>query len=356
MRKLTGAQKVSRKRARALAELKATLEDDEMNAESLKGYGLSDEDISEILGTNVIDAEVISVEETLNVPAVIENEEWTAKGMEGGQGDSAFGPYTPRPGRTADNRSTIKENVAQHDSILEEHAERRCVATNARGERCRRFAIHGSTVCKSHGGSTRHIVNKARNRVEMASNKLMGKLVEFAFDDNKPPAVQLDAIKDSLNRAGLKPRETVEFGIAKPFEEIYADIGTMTRAESRAARGLDPDTPQPLGGNESGAFNLADYQGNCTPATALHEPNYVGTEQQSGSNSAQFDDGINRPESEQSYPASKQSDSDPIPRPSHRAAGDRPPQRRSGPTITGDAALALAAQINRICGALAELE
>lgn len=356
MAKLTNAQKASRKRARWLAEFKATLSDNEMNEDSLKAMGLGASDIAEILGTKIIDAEIISVEETPNVPAVIENQEWTAKGMEGGQNDPAFGPYTPRPGRTADNRSTIKENVAQHDSILAENSERRCVATNARGERCRRFAIHGSTVCKSHGGSTRHIVNKARIRVEMASNKLMGKLVEFAFDDNKPPAVQLDAIKDSLNRAGLKPRETVEFGIAKPFEEIYADIGTMTRAESRAARGLDPDTAEPLPYNESSPFDLAEYQGNSTPATALHEPNDVGLEQESGNQLGEFDSGIHSPKSDYTGPASIDSDADPIPRPSHKAGRDRPRERRSGPIVTGDAALDLAAQINRVVGALRELE
>ena len=128
--------------------------------------------------------------------------------------------------------------AAQHDSALMNNPERRCVATNSRGERCRKFAIAGSTVCRTHGGATRHVVNKARVRVEMASNRLMGKLIEVAFDDSKPAAVQLDAIKDSLNRAGLKPREQVEIGPIKPHEEIFEDIASGSRVESRRARGI----------------------------------------------------------------------------------------------------------------------
>lgn len=80
----------------------------------------------------------------------------------------------------------------------------------------------------------------------MASNKLMGKLIQFAFDDGKPPAVQLDAIKDSLNRAGLKPPAEVVLSQVEraPYEEIFDSITTSSREESRAARGLPPEDGQ----------------------------------------------------------------------------------------------------------------
>lgn len=58
-----------------------------------------------------------------------------------------------------------------------------------------------------------------QQRVELASNRLMGKLIEFAFDDSKPAAVQLQAIKDSLNRAGLKPSSEVFLSQGKPYED-----------------------------------------------------------------------------------------------------------------------------------------
>ena len=152
---LNERQKASRKRAKSLAEFKATLSDDELNYESLKGMGLSDADIEALLGEPVIvDAEVVEVDdesgpkdsETPNLPAVIE-QPCRDERME-----PPFHSYPPKPNRSPDGRSTNKEAVAHHDSILEKHAERRCTASNAKGERCRKFAIFGSNVCRSHGG------------------------------------------------------------------------------------------------------------------------------------------------------------------------------------------------------------
>ena len=96
----------------------------------------------------------------------------------------------------------------------------------------------GTTVCRTHGGATRHIKNKARIRVENASNRLMGKLIEFAFDDTKPPDTQLKAIQNALDRAGLKPPTEIAVGPPAAFEEVYEAIAGGTRAESRRARGV----------------------------------------------------------------------------------------------------------------------
>lgn len=45
----------------------------------------------------------------------------------------------------------------RQDTLLADNPERRCVATNSRGERCRKFAIYGSTVCRTHGGATKRV-------------------------------------------------------------------------------------------------------------------------------------------------------------------------------------------------------
>lgn len=200
----------------------------------------------------IIDAEIV---ETPNLPALMDGE---SERMERG-----FHAYPPKPNRTPDGQSTNPAAVAQHDSMLEKNAERRCTATNAKGKRCRKIAIMGSTVCRNHGGSARQVVSKARVRVEMASNRLMGKLIEVAFDDTKPAAVQLDAIKDSLNRAGLKPRDQVEVGPITPAEEIFSDIFTGTRAESRRARGLESTE------HEIDSSNLVDHVLDSPSPTAL---------------------------------------------------------------------------------------
>lgn len=147
-------------------------------------------------------------------------------------------------------------NMSLHDASLS------ALCLNAKGNRCRKIAIYGSNVCRNHGGSARQVVSKARVRVEMASNRLMGKLIEIAFDDSKPAAVQLDAIKDGLNRAGLKPREQVEVGPITPAEEIFADIFTGTREESRRIRGYESPNL------EIDQTNLVDHVLDSPPTTA----------------------------------------------------------------------------------------
>lgn len=267
----------AQKRQKAINILRGTgMTDDEIAAEL--GIGSLDE-LTEV--SNVIDAEVVEVENDSasdNLPALIPH----------GVGERMDRRYPPKEGRTPDGRSTNKENVAQYDSLLADHAERRCVATNAKGERCRRFSISGSTVCKTHGGSTRAVMNKARIRLEMAANRLVGKELEFAFDDTKPPAVQLDAVKDSLNRVGLVKPAQVEFGPIKPYEEIFDGIASVTREDSRKSRGVTDDSFDLVDYQQDSFGNGVDYQRDSshdvtTPAPATGEqPPEPGRSDQAG--------------------------------------------------------------------------
>jgi hypothetical protein len=204
-----------------------------------------------------------------NLPAVIESS--------GRRGDARGRDrqYPRKAGRDDRNTSTNKEAVAQYDSVLAEHAERQCNATNAKGERCRKYAIPGGFTCRTHGGSTRHQINKARIRLEMTAVPLVRKLTEIAFDENKPAAVQLDAIKDALNRIGMTKPAQVEVGPIKPFEEVFDDIASGSRADYRAGLGgegtgeLDDlyATGQMLPRDYSGPEDV-DYQGES--ATQSH--------------------------------------------------------------------------------------
>jgi hypothetical protein len=343
---LNERQKASRKRAKWLAEFKATLSDDELNYESLKGMGLNDSDIAAVLGAPIIvDAEVVEVEddsspmepETPNLPAVIE-QAWNGQRMENQSGRKR--EYQAKPNRTADGRSTDAENVAAYNQSLESNAERRCTATNAKGERCRKYAIFGSNVCKTHGGATRQVVSTARMRVEMASNRLMGKLIEFAFDDDKPAHVQLEAIKDSLNRAGLKPREQLEVGPIKQYEEIFDDIGSGTRVESRRARGIDDESDEIEGQHDSypfeapenspESFNSAVPQADSPPLTR------DGQQRQYGPESTDSDDVDDRDGS-------------------HRQRPERRSTAHSAVHITGEDAIRIANAVNMATGALKAL-
>lgn len=216
----------------------------------------------------------------------------------------------------------------RQDTLLSDNPERRCVATNSRGQRCRKFAIMGATVCRTHGGATQHVRNKARIRVENASNRLMGKLIDFAFDDTKPPDIQLRAIQNALDRAGLKPPAEVVLSPAepKPYENVFDSIATGTRDQSRAARGYRADPG--IGNSRGESLPSAATDDTSPPATAY-------------TNEAQSPETGFADETQMPPPPS-------TPHQSRRDMQPQPPARH----ITGEAAMHLANEANRQIGAL----
>lgn len=160
----------------------------------------------------------------------------------------------------------------RQDTLLSENPDRRCVAKNSRGQRCRKFAIMGATVCRTHGGATQHVRNKARIRVENASNRLMGKLIDFAFDDTKPPDIQLRAIQNALDRAGLKPPAEVVLspGEPKPYENVFDSLAAFSREESRAARGYTDELD--IGKSRGGQLPEVDNEAPSPPPAPAYNP------------------------------------------------------------------------------------
>lgn len=238
----------------------------------------------------IIDVEAEEIEDSDNLPAVIPAD--------------------------ASNSEAI-ELPNRQDTLLADNPEKRCVATNSRGERCRKFAIYGSTVCRTHGGATKRVKEAARIRVENASNRLMGKLIEFAFDDTKPPDVQLKAIQNSLDRAGLKPPAEVVLaqGEAKPYETVFDSIGG------------NPSEPLVYDGS---AGQVA------SPAPAYGDTGYSGLQSVAEEN------------------CEPSSDSEPLrqarPREFDREKRQQPRERH----ITGEAAIRLANEANRQHGVFDE--
>lgn len=87
----------------------------------------------------------------------------------------------------------------------------RCSAHSSRtGEPCRKWAVAGSNVCQTHGGSAPQVKAKARLRLLAASDPVAAALVKIALDKNQPAAARVQACKDILDRAGLKQPEVVE--------------------------------------------------------------------------------------------------------------------------------------------------
>lgn len=52
----------------------------------------------------------------------------------------------------------------------------RCVAHRKNGEQCLKAAIRGANVCRFHGGAAGHVRRKARERIELAANRIAKEL------------------------------------------------------------------------------------------------------------------------------------------------------------------------------------
>lgn len=129
---------------------------------------------------------------------------------------------------------------------------RRCHAHRRNGDRCGKVAMEAQQVCGTHGGRTSHAKSKARRRIEEAADRMAKQLLGIAATAESE-SVKLAAVKDALDRAGLKPPTQVEVDV-KPYEELLSDLGgiaTISRAESRARRGLAPEPPALAGPDPS---------------------------------------------------------------------------------------------------------
>jgi hypothetical protein len=96
-------------------------------------------------------------------------------------------------------------------------------------------------VCTHHGGSAPAVKAKARQRLDAAADGMARELLKMAVDVNVSDAVKLAAIRDALDRAGLSAKTAVSLEVGRrPFEVIFDDIVSGSRAESRRRRGI-PD-------------------------------------------------------------------------------------------------------------------
>lgn len=165
--------------------------------------------------------------------------------------------------RSVDESSTAGVNNDESDSVIDqdnpkirwteawwaqttpEVQARRCVAHRKNGNRCRRASINGATVCRTHGGATRHIRNAAKVRLQNAADLMARELLKMATNDNVSDSVKLAAIKDALDRSGLGAKTEVEI-TAKPYEQIISRIEGGSREDYRRTLGGASAPPLPL--------------------------------------------------------------------------------------------------------------
>lgn len=245
---------------------------------------------------NIIDVEAVEIVEAENLPALVE----------------------------VSNRERIKPSgwvekpppSPRRDAELSEHPENQCTGHKKNGERCRKYAIRGSTVCRTHGGATRHVRNRARIRIENATDRLMGKLIEFAFDDSKPPDTQLRAIRDALDRGGLKPPSEVVLSQGEPakYEQVFDGIGGTVPSEFPS---------------DASVYDSADID-SAPPAMVANEGQGIDPWSSSWPEGSEY--------------SRDESPRQPRPRERDRDRRDQPPERH----ITGENAMRAANRVNQM--------
>lgn len=131
-------------------------------------------------------------------------------------------------------------------------ADRRCVARSSRtGERCKKYAIRGSTVCGSHGGRAPHVRRAAAKRVVVEQVTRLGLSDAQPIDDPvtslmclggeavalvnalKGHVAELERVGTTPGRWGeqIKPEIAAYLGAIREAERILTSIVRLNLAE-----------------------------------------------------------------------------------------------------------------------------
>jgi hypothetical protein len=124
---------------------------------------------------------------------------------------------------------------------------RRCHATNGNGDQCGKVSMEAQKVCGTHGGRAPQSKLAARRRLDEAADRMAKELLGIAIGAESE-AVKLSAVKDVLDRAGLKPPAQVELSAKppEPYEELLSDVAHVTKQQHEAwKRGEFTPVPAP---------------------------------------------------------------------------------------------------------------
>ncbi|WP_141120053.1 hypothetical protein [Mycobacterium malmoense] len=202
--------------------------------------------------------------------------------------------------------------------------ERRCHAHSSRtGEQCKNAAIKGGKVCRYHGGNAPHVIANARARLQNAADLMARELLGIALTADAE-SVKLAAIRDALDRAGLRPPSELVLSQAKPYETVFDSIGgNPSNASDYDPAGVNSPPPAMAGPKGYGGDTPASYAEGSEPSDtgALREA------------------------------AHREDDRQREPEPRHEARSQPTPAPREV-HVTGMAAIRMANEANRTSGAM----
>lgn len=129
--------------------------------------------------------------------------------------------------------------------VLDPNSRVRCVAHKAHnGERCKNAAIKGGTVCRFHGGATKHVQKSARERF----NDLIDPMINIAHDIAKEAeegklsaSDRIAFMKFVADRTGFIPGKTVNIDGPAPWEVAFTHIIREVPAELTEGDVIDAD-------------------------------------------------------------------------------------------------------------------
>jgi hypothetical protein len=125
-----------------------------------------------------------------------------------------------------------------------------CTARSHRtGQRCRRWATNGATVCQVHGAGAPQVKRKAEERIRELVNPalaLIAEILETGRAEDLPASVSLAAARDILDRAGYTATQklavTGDLTIRSPVDVELDSLAEMLREHDRSRVGDDDET------------------------------------------------------------------------------------------------------------------
>lgn len=90
----------------------------------------------------------------------------------------------------------------------------RCTARRPDGTPYKRWANHGTTVCRSHGAGAPQVKAAAQRRLQQAADAIIARMIGFALDNGVPDDIALKAVIAVADRVGFSVKTSATLEIS----------------------------------------------------------------------------------------------------------------------------------------------